>query len=417
MTACWTLAKMRILYLHQYFSTRAGTVGTRSYEFASHLVRNGHRVSMVTGLSERSRIGDWAENSRGLINRGTVDGIGVVVVNVRYSNQMSYPRRMASFIMFMLLSMWAGLRAGRVDLVFATSTPLTIGIPGYILSRLRRVPFVFEIRDLWPAAPIALGAITNSVLIRLAERLERFLYDSASRVIVLSPDATDVLVRDGVSEEKLQFIPNCSDLDLFTPHMESDFRSQNNLDDRFVCLYTGAMGVANGLDIIMSTADLLRDDGVVFVMVGEGREKRRLVSVKERLRLDNVLFLDPRPRSQMPHVVAAADLCLLTFKPLKILETTSPNKLFDYLAAGKPVLTNLGGWIGELLQDSGAGVAVGTGGASEIAERILWLNDNRDVLHQMGAHARQLAVERFDRARLASQFEQALLQTVSANRS
>ncbi len=410
--------KMRILYLHQYFSTRAGTAPTRSYEFARHLVRKGHGVTMATGLTGRNKIGDWAETSAGLIKRGTVDGIEVVVLRIGYSNEMSYLRRMVSFTMFMLLAIWAGLGVHNVDIVFATSTPLTIGIPGYVISRLRKVPFIFEIRDLWPAAPIAVGALRNRMVIGIAKWLEGFLYRSASRVIVLSPDARDVLVQQGVSPEKLRFIPNCSDLDLFKPEVASDFRTEHELDDRFVCLYMGAMGISNGLDIIMRTAELLRDDSeVMFVLIGEGREKAGLIAMKERLQLGNVLFPDPRPRSEMPGVVAAADLCLLIFKPLKIFETTSPNKLFDYLAAGRPVLTNLGGWIGELLERSGAGVAVGSQDASKMAEMITWLKDSQDVLHRMGISARELAVAQFDRARLASEFEEALFESMVSSRA
>ena len=409
---------MKILYLHQYFSTRAGTAPTRSYEFARHLVSLGHQVTVVTGLSERTRIGDWAGASRRPIKRGLIEGIDVVVVGVRYSNEMGYLRRMVSFTMFMLLATWAGLRVGKLDLVFATSTPLTIGIPGYVISRLRRVSFVFEVRDLWPAAPIAVGALRNRILIGLAKWLERFLYESASRVIVLSPDARDILIRQGVAEEKLRLIPNCADLDLFKPDIESSFRGENDLKDRFVCLYTGAMGMANGLDIIMRTAHLLRENGeVIFVLVGEGREKARLIAMKDRLQLENVLFPEPNPRSEIPGIVSAADLCLLVFKPLKIFETTSPNKLFDYLAAGKPVLTNLGGWIKELLDGSGAGVSVRPDDALEMAAQISWLKDNGDVLRQMGINARDLAIKEFDRSRLASEFEEALLECVPSGRA
>jgi len=404
---------MRILYLHQYFTTRAGTVGTRSYEFARYLVGKGHQVSLVTGISERSKVADWADKPGGLISRGTIDGIDVTVLKIRYSNIMGYGRRMVSFAAFMLLAVWAGLRVGKRDLVFATSTPLTIGIPGFIVSRLRSVPFVFEIRDLWPAAPIAVGALRNRTVIRLAKWLEAFLYHSARRVIVLSPSALEVLVQEGVPEEKLRLIPNCADLELFKPGTARDFRAKHALEDRFICLYSGAMGVANGLDIILRTADLLRDDDtLLFVLVGDGREKARLIATKERLQLGNVLFLDPRPREQLPDIVGSADLGLLVFKPLKIFETTSPNKLFDYLAAGKPVLTNLGGWIKELLERSGAGIAVPADDAAQMAEAIIWLSKNEDTRRRMGISARELAIAEFDRTKMARQFERALLESV-----
>ena len=404
---------MKILYLHQYFSTRAGTAPTRSYEFARHLVRKGHDVTIVAGLSERTRIGDWAEASRGLINRGTIEGIEVVVLRVGYSNEMGYLRRMVSFTMFMLLAVWAGLRVGKVDLVFATSTPLTIGIPAYVISRLRRVPFVFEVRDLWPAAPVALGVLKNTALIKMAEGLEAFFYDKARIVVAVTKGIYKALRESGIPEEKLELITHGADVNLFRPLPKNNaVRAELSLQRKFVATYTGAHGLANGLDAVIETARLLRDEtGIAFLLVGDGAHKSNLVKLAANYGLKNVIFLDPRPRSNMPEVLAATDLCLTIFRDLPIFEMYGPNKLFDYLAAGRPVLVNFRGEAKEMLEERGAGVFVQPDDPHGMAQAILELKANPTRCAEMGRKARELAMD-FAREKQAQKLESVLRSVV-----
>ena len=404
---------LRILYLHQYFSTRAGTAGTRSYEFARHLVREGHEVAVVTGLSDRTTIADCAEASSGLISRNALDGIEVVVLGIRYSNEMSHLRRMVSFGMFPLLATWAGLTVGKLDLVLATSTPLTIGVPGYVVSRLRRVPFVFEVRDLWPEAPVALGVLKNRVLIGVAGWAEAFFYAKAHTVIAVTKGIHDTLRHRGIPEAKLELITHGADVDLFKPSPKNNaVRAELGLQGKFVAGYTGAHGLANGLNIVIEAARLMRDHpDVILLLMGDGAHKANLVRLAEEYGLENVIFLDPRPRSQMPEVLAAIDLCLQILKNVPYFEKACPNKLFDYLAAGRPVLVNLPGEVQRMLEDSGAGIFVQPDDPHGMAQAILELKANPTRCAEMGRKARELAMD-FAREKQAQKLESVLRSVV-----
>ena len=333
---------MRILYFHQYFATRRRSTATRSYELARRLVERGHQVTIVS-RDTRALEHDRTEAPRGrLVARETIDGIDVVFISMPYSNYFSTPLRVASFAGFTAAASLVGLGLPRPDVVFASSTPLTIGIPGLLVSRLKGVPFVFEIRDLWPAVPVALGALRGRPLIALAERLERLLYREARRVVVLSEGSRDALVGMGVPAGKLVFVPNASDLDLFRPDVrEPGFRARHGLEGAFVALYSGAMGRANGRRSApgrgrgaQAGAGSTRS---ALVAVGDGAEKPRLLRRAEAEGLDNVLFLPPVAKTALAGIVGAADVTLTLFAPYPVLQTNSPNKLFDSLAAGRPV--------------------------------------------------------------------------------
>jgi glycosyltransferase involved in cell wall biosynthesis len=403
---------MRILYFHQYFATRRRSTATRSYELARRLVERGHQVTIVS-RDTRSLEHDRTEAPRGrLIARETVDGIDVLFISMPYSNYFGPAARVASFAGFTVAASIAGLMLPKPDVVFASSTPLTIGIPGLLVSRLKDVPFVFEIRDLWPAVPVALGALRGRPLIALAERLERLLYREARRVVVLSEGSGAALVKMGVPAEKLVFVPNASDLDLFQPDVrEPGFRARHGLEGKLVALYSGAMGRANGLDQLLDAAAVLKHEGiedVAFVAVGEGAAKPRLLQRVADEGLDNVLFLPPVAKTALAGIVGAADVTLTLFAPYPVLQTNSPNKLFDSLAAGRPVIVNLDGWLRRVVEEAGAGVYVPAGDGEALATTLAALAREPGLVATMGANARSLAEREFDRDVMADRLAEAL---------
>jgi glycosyltransferase involved in cell wall biosynthesis len=403
---------MRILYFHQYFATRRRSTATRSYELARRLVERGHQVTIVS-RDTRALEHDRTDAPRGrLIARETVDGIDVVFISMPYSNYFGTPARVASFAGFTVAASIAGLLLPKPDVVFASSTPLTIGIPGLLVSRLKDVPFVFEIRDLWPAVPVALGALRGRPLIALAERLERLLYREAQRVVVLSEGSGGALVEMGVPAEKLVFVPNASDLDLFRPDVrEPGFRARHRLEGKFVALYSGAMGRANGLDQLLDAAAALkreRIDDVALVAVGDGAAKPRLLRRAEAEGLDNMLFLPPVAKTALAGIVGAADVTLTLFAPYPVLQTNSPNKLFDSLAAGRPVIVNLDGWLRRVIEEAGAGAYVAAGDGEALATTLAALAAEPGAVAAMGANARALAEREFDRDAMADRLAQAL---------
>lgn len=408
---------MDVLYFHQYFATRRRSTATRSYELARRLVDRGHHVTIVS-RDTRSLEHERPAPRRGrLTARELVDGIDVLYIAMPYSNYFSAPLRMLSFVGFMLAASVAGMLLPRPDVVFATSTPLTIGVPGLLAARLKRVPFVFEIRDLWPEVPVALGALRSRPLIAAATRLERLLYKEAARVVVLSEGSRDALLAMGVPAEKLVFIPNSADLDLFRPDARDEgFRARHGLTDKFVALYTGAMGAANGMDQLLDAAAALRragDSGIALVAIGDGAQRPRLERRVAVERLDNVLLLPPVAKTDLAGIVGAADVTLTLFAAAPVLQTNSPNKLFDSLAAGRPVIVNLDGWLRRVVEEADAGIYVRAGDGPGLAETLSTLAHDPERIARMGRNARRLAELDFDRDAMADRLAQALEQVAT----
>jgi glycosyltransferase involved in cell wall biosynthesis len=404
-----------VLYFHQYFATRRRSTATRSYELARRLVERGHRVTIVSRDTRRLEAGRDEPVGR-VVAREQVDGIDVLFLNIPYANRYPTPVRMASFTAFTIAASVAGALQRKPDVVFASSTPLTIGIAGLATARAKRVPFVFEIRDLWPAVPIALGALRSSTAIRSAEWLERRLYDGAKRIVVLSEGSREELERRGIPDEKLVFIPNAADLDVFRPGVvDEGFRARHGLEGRFVALYAGAMGRANGLDQLVDAAATLRrlgDERVAIVALGDGGERPRLAEQAAELGLENLLFLPAVPKEELAGIIGAADVTLTIFAPHPILETNSPNKFFDSLAAGRPVVVNLDGWLRRLVEQHDAGLWVPGGNAEALAGALSVLAGDPVRVERMGRNARELAEREFGRDEMADRLARTLEQAV-----
>ena len=396
---------MRILYIHQFFATRESDLGLiRSYEFARRWVEQGHEVVMITSSSRLPEA-----FSRRLFARGDVEGIDVRSVRVTYSNYMSYARRMWSFVLFTCGAIWLALRAPRPDVVFATSTPLTVGIPGWFAAALRRIPFVFEVRDLWPEAAIQMGAFSRTGFLgRFTKSLERFLYRHSAAVIALSPGMAEGVLAEEIPAWRVHMVPNSADLDLFTPGpKDAEFVSEHGLGNRFVVGYAGAIGPTNAVeDSVPEAARILKKRGredIVFAIAGDGKCLPILRDAVDELELDNVHLIGSLPKRDVPRLTRSADLLMTLFAAKPILATNSPNKFFDALASGRPVLVNQPGWTRELVEENEAGVAVPTGDGRAMADAIERLADDPELVARMGANARRLAEERFGREDLAAQ--------------
>jgi glycosyltransferase involved in cell wall biosynthesis len=400
---------MRIVYFHQYFATRDSATGTRSLELARRFVARGHQVTIVSSVAQLPPDGG---RGLGLPYRDRVDGIDLVLLNVPYSNYFSTSRRLAAFVAFTAGACLVGPLLPRPDVVFASSTPLTIGLPGLLTARLRRAPFVFELRDLWPDVPIAIGALRSPLLIVASQALERLLYRGASRIVVLSEASRDALLAMGVPLARLVFVPNACDLDLFSPdHVDREFRARHGLEGRFVALYSGAMGRANGLDQLVEAAACLRAAGrgdVAIVAIGDGGRRPHLEERVRQLSLDNVLVLPPMPKARLAGVVGAADVTLTLFAPHPAFETNSPNKFFDSLAAGRPAVVNLDGWLRRVVERERAGAWVPAGDGAALAATLAALADEPDLVAAMGANARRLAERDFSRDAMAARLCEAL---------
>ncbi len=407
---------MRILYIHQYFASRKGRTGTRSYEFGRYLAGKGHEVTMITSGLANTEFPVGPDGRSGVYE---VDGIRVLSVAGGYNDphvgtDLGGWRRMLKFYGFSQAAVRAGKKLVPPNVVFATHTPLTAGLAGMALSRHFGVPFVFEVRDLWPQALVNVDALRNPAIIWWLSWTARRIYRAADHIIALSPGMEQGIVRAGIPEEKVTVIPNGSDLDLFRPDLDgAAARERLGLDTRFAAIYFGAMGLANGLEYVIEAAKILaerKEDHIVLVLHGAGGKRDSLESLARGYGLMNVVFSDLVPdKEEIARIVAGCDVCLTIYRAAKE-QSWSPNKMFDALAAGKPVLVNVGGWLGETIEHNRCGLSLDPAKPEALADALVKLSREPDLCKRMGANARALAERQFDRNLLAKCLEEVLME-------
>lgn len=409
---------MRILYLHQYFVSPEAAGGTRSYELARRLVARGHQVTLVT--SNAMMPARW--RSLTAPTETEIDGIQLVVLPVQYANQMGYRERMQAFARFAALASREAVRRS-ADVVFATSTPLTIAVPGLIGSLGQRVPMVFEVRDLWPELPIAMGALKNPLLRAGARALEWLAYHGAADVVALSPGMADGVAARGIPREHIHMIPNACDRAAFagaeTAAAETRAQLLPGLDPRApLVLYAGTFGAINDVPWLVEVAARSRAAGspLRFAIVGDGAERAQIEGRARAHGLlgDHLHLLPPVPKRAMPGLLGCATVATSLFMPLPEMQANSANKFFDALAAGRPIAINYGGWHAELLAKTGAGVALPHAEPSRAAAMLHALGTDALALARARAASRTLAATQFDRDVLADRLEQVLLGAVAS---
>ena len=392
---------MHILLIHQAFAALDEPGGTRHHELARHLARQGHQVTIIaspvsylTGKGKTKRI------------RKTIDDLGVTIIRSATlpAIHRSFIRRVFSFLSFMTSSFFNGLFVRKVDLVWGTTPPIFQGPTAWLLARLKGVPFLLEVRDLWPAFAVAVGVLQNKTLIRLSEWLERFLYRHADQVMINSPGYIEHVRSRGAKQ--IVLIPNGADPAMFDPEDRGTlFRKTWGLEDDFVVLYAGAHGMSNDLDVVLSAAEKLQDlEQVRIVLLGDGKEKPRLMETAREKGLENVVFIPPVPKTEMKDALAAADVCLAILKPIEMYKTTYPNKVFDYMAAGRPVLLAIDGVIRQVIEEADAGIAVPPGNPDGLVIAIRELLTNPGKCRKMGMNGRDAIETNYSRVKLANEF-------------
>ena len=396
---------MKVLYFHQHFSVPSGPGGIRSYGMAPSFIDRGHSVTMVCGSFEGNHTGVSGPFKNGQ-RRGIVNGIDVIEFNLIYSNSDGFISRVWTFFKYVLRSLIL-IFSERYDVVFATTTPLTAGIPGIIARHLRRKPFVFEVRDLWPELPKAMKVITNPILLNLMSALEWTSYHSADRLIALSPGIADGIRKRGIDNDLINLIPNGCDLNLFDGTSEA-WRPKEINDSDFLAIFAGAHGIANGLSNVLDAAAELckrnRND-IKIILIGSGRLKSSLIERANREALNNIFFHEPVNKDELAGLFSSADLGLQVLANFEAFYYgTSPNKFFDYIAAGLPVLINYPGWIANLVSSNDAGFVVAPENANAFANALEIAADNRSDLKAKGINAKRLGIKDFDRKSQSSQW-------------
>jgi glycosyltransferase involved in cell wall biosynthesis len=402
---------MHILYLHQYFNPPDGMGSTRSYEMARRLVKAGHRVTLVTSSAFFPKTYRFEK----LVTDMTMDGIALKVIRVAYSNKQSYLRRIFAFFQFAVLSSWVAMGVSGIDVVFASSTPLTIMIPGIAAKWRRGKPMVFEVRDQWPMVPIGLGVLKNPVLIAIATWMERAAYKQAAHIVALSTDMRDGIVALGVAPERVSVIPNSADTEIFRvgPAAGAAFLDAHpQLKGGPLVAYAGTLGFIHGVEYLIHLAAVMRnlDPAIKFAIAGDGAKREALIELARGLGVleRNLWILPPLPKPQVPAMLAASTVACSTIIDNPALWPNSANKFFDAMAAGKPVIINYPGWQKDVLDKTGAGLALPVRDTLKAAKMLKAFLDDGAAVAKAAAASAHLADTVYSRDQLAEELRRVL---------
>lgn len=380
---------MKILYFYQYFSTSRGSWGTRVHEFAKNWVEAGHEVTVVTAVYSKSDI----KASR-LIEDQIYDGIKVKVINVLIDNRQGFLKRIWSFVRFMFFSSWFALILP-ADVVVASSGPITVGFPGLIARYVRGKKLVFETRDLWPAGAVELGIIKNKALTKLAYAFEKRCYKASSHIITLSPGMSqDIAMRYGFAKQTS--VTNAANIPLFSikTFYETPFTGRN------YAIYTGNIGEVNNSSWLLDAARRLKKmqrEDILILLIGEGQQREMLEEFARKEGVNNFIRLGLMPKNALVTYIQQAMVSLVPLKATPVLETSSPNKFFESLAAGVPVIQNTRGWMKEFLDEHNVGFTVDGDDSQALADLLVQISENGFELERMREKAKKVAAEHFDK--------------------
>jgi len=402
---------MKILYVSQYFPPEMGAPAARADELSRHWANAGHDVTVLTGFPNHPTgvvPAEYRDRLRRLVVREQANGVEIVRTwLLPFPNRKSH-ERMLNYSSFCASAATTGLFLSRPDVVIATSPQLLVGLSGWWLARWKRVPFVFEVRDLWPESLAAVGmGADHSMLHRSLAKIANFLYRHAERVVVVSPAFEDRLVEHWrVPRGKIAVIENGVETQLFAPRASGGLRRELNAEGKFVVSYIGTMGMAHGLQTIVDAAAQLQDSNprVLFLMVGEGAEKEHIITLAKTRRLRNLRFVDQQPRERIPDYICASDVCLVPLKKTELFKTVIPTKMLEFMSCARPVILGVDGQARYILEEAAGGLAVEPENPAALIGAILQLAQNRGHAQEMGRNARDYIVRRFSRRQTAENY-------------
>ncbi len=403
---------VRILYFTQYYPPEVGATQTRAQEMCSFLAERGHRVTVITEVPNHPSGVIPAHYKGRLSERKLENGVGVLRLWVWASPEKNFKSRMRFYLSYMGMAALAGiLLRGKYDVIYATSPPLFVGAAGLVSALARRIPFVFEVRDLWPESAVALGELNNRRAIAAAEKLETLLYRRASRVVAVTDGIRARLVERGVPASKTALITNGANTERFR-YDEAQARAvcgKLGLNDKFVAMYAGIHGLAQGLETLVETANILRErEDIEFLFVGEGPKKSELLGIKERLRLKNIRFLPEVPSEEMPGYLSAADCAIVPLRNQTVFRGALPSKLFEAWACSRPVVLSAAGEAAELVERAEGGLVVTPEDPTALANAIRHLASHKTEAQEMGRRGREWAVTHYSREKQACKLEELL---------
>ena len=386
--------KLKIVYFYQYFTTPKGSYGTRVYEFTKEWVKQGHEVTVVTSVYAKSDI-----KAKGFIDNQIIDGIKVKIINVKIDNKQSFLKRIFTFLLYSFVSMFYAFTL-KCDVVIASSGPITIGVPGLLTKIFRRKKFVFEVRDLWPEGPIELGVLKNKFIQKMSYKFEKLCYKKSDLIVALSP-GMQKNITDRFPKTNVISVTNSANIELFSAQKKQI--THKKLQNKKFAIYTGNIGFVNNSELLYRAALKLNEqkrNDIVIVLIGDGQLKKELVAKSKKL--NTILFLDLMPKEHLVNYVKNAFVSLIPLHNTPMLKTSSPNKLFESMAASVPVIQTTNGWIKEMITTSKSGFTVSPKNEKELVEKLILLADNAILKEKLGNNAFTYASKHFNKNYLAS---------------
>ena len=401
---------MHILFLSHYFPPEVNAPASRTFEHCRQWVRDGHRVTVVTCAPNHPRGKVYPGYRNRLYTREEKDGITIIRVWTYVTANEGFLKRTLNYVSYMAAAIVAAPFIQKADIVISTSPQFFNGLAGYVVSRMKRAPWVLEIRDLWPESILAVGAIKNPFIIHLLEWLELFAYRQADRIVPVTDAFQRYIEGKGIPKEKISVIKNGADLTLYKPVTGTNRLAESlGVQGKFVAAYLGTHGMAHHLETVLYAAQRLREyPDIVLILAGDGAERQRLAALRNELGLDNVLMLDQQPKEQMPWLWALSDVSLILLKKSDLFKTVIPSKIFESMAMEKPIILGVEGESANIVRAADAGYCIEPENAEELANRLLDLHADEALCEKLGANGRIHVSNFYDRKELAKRFEQLL---------
>jgi colanic acid biosynthesis glycosyl transferase WcaI len=402
---------MKILYISQYFPPEMGAPAARAAELSKHWANAGHDVTVLTGFPNHPTgvvPPEYRSRLKRLIAREQVDRVNLVRTwLLPFPNRKAY-ERILNYSSFCLSAGVTGLSLSRPDVVIATSPQLLVGLSGFWLARRKRVPFVFEVRDLWPESLTAVGmGNEKSMLHRVLARIAGFLYRRSDHIVVVTPAFRDHLVENwSVPHEKISVVENGVETRFFAPQSAPELRAELQLQGKFVVAYIGTIGMAHGLETMLASAAKLRGTNpeIAFLIVGEGAERERITAMAQQHGLSNLQFIPQQPREKIPSYIAASDACLVLLKKTDVFKTVIPTKMLEFMSCARPIILGVDGQARAILEEAGAGVVIEPQNPDALTGAIRYLSAHREAARQLGLNGRDYILRKYSRAQTAEKY-------------
>jgi glycosyltransferase involved in cell wall biosynthesis len=404
---------MRILFLTQYCPPEVGAPQNRIFEFAKQLKKFGHEVTILTAMPNYPKGEIFDEYKGKKLVKEELDGIKIIRTGIYATKEKSFTKRLKNYLSFTFSSVLQGMKqVGKQDVVITESPPLFLGWSGYVISKKIGAKFIFNVSDLWPESAIKLGVLHNKLLIIMSTWLEEFCYRKAAAVTGQTQGIVDNIVQRGFGKDKVHLITNGVDTGFFKKeNRDESFRKEINIEDKFAVCYAGIHGIAQGLEVIIKAADILRDEkGIQFVFVGDGPEKKMLMDMVRKRKLENVLFLPVQPKPKMPRIIASMDATVIPLKKLDLFKGALPSKMFEALSSELPIVLAVEGEAEKLINNAKAGIVVEPENEKEIAEAVLRLYKDRELRETLGANGRKYVMKNYSRETIARKLEKILME-------